>query len=242
MKVGLIDGDIVAFRCAASCTQGESEGIAKYRMDDMLDRIFMAIQAKEYKVYLTGGDNFRYKIDPQYKANRTAPDPEHRQACKEYLISKWNAIVTDGIEADDALGIEQCKHLGTEVETVICSIDKDLLQIPGLHHNFVKEINSLVTELEGLQSFYRSALIGDRSDNIFGIKGIGKVGAAKHLNHLTTEDEMFQKVSDLYNEPLRLTNNLNLLWIMRNEGETWSKRNEAKQCKTEGSVVAAMGA
>jgi 5'-3' exonuclease len=210
-------------------------------MEDMLNRIFETIDAKAYKIYLSGGDNFRYKIDSEYKANRKDKvDPKWRQECKEWLISKWNATVTDGIEADDALGIEQCKHLNSETKTVICSIDKDLLMIPGNHYNFLHEKIISVTPHEGLLSFYRSALIGDRSDNIFGIRGIGKVGAAKHLDHLTTEDEMFQTVNDLYNDPLRLVKNLNLLWIMQQENETWGVRNEAKLSKTEGPSVAAV--
>jgi 5'-3' exonuclease len=234
-RVALIDGDIVAFRCAATCNN-EAFKIAVYRMEDMLDGIFRAIVAKEYKMYLTGKGSYRKELDPLYKANRKdMVPPIHLSACRDYLASKWNASVTDMIEADDALGIEQCLYLNSkDVSTVICSIDKDLLQIPGKHYNFLHEKKSKVTELEGLQHFYKQLLIGDTSDNIKGIKGIGKVGAGKIVDPLEDEDEMYKTIREIYNDDERLHRNCDLLWIQRNENEKWSDRYETSVGKSEG--------
>jgi 5'-3' exonuclease len=227
-RVGLIDGDIVAYRCAASAIDGTPLKVVVYRMEDMLDRIFLSVQPTEYKIYLSGGDNYRKILDPTYKANRkNIIPPVHLKDCREYLATKWKATITDGIEADDALGIEQCYHLNNEnIDTVICSIDKDLLQIPGMHHNFLHERNLLVTPLEGLQSFYRSLLIGDTSDNVKGVAGLGKVKSARIIDHLKTEEEMFEVVKVLYKDNTRLVTNCNLLWIQRKENEIWSDRSK----------------
>jgi 5'-3' exonuclease len=227
MRLSLIDGDLIAFRCAATCNNEEFK-IAVYRMEDMLDRIFLAIKAREYKMYLTGANNFRKKLDPMYKANRKDKIPPiHLQACREYLITKWKAKVTDGIEADDALGIEQCLQLKNEnVSTVICSIDKDLLQIPGKHYNFLHDEKKTITPIEGFRHFYKQLLIGDTSDNIQGVRGIGKVGAGKHLDHLETEQEMFECVKNLYSDEQRLILNCNLLWIQQKENEIWIDRSK----------------
>lgn len=215
----LIDADIIAFRCAA-VSENEPSEIAVLRTDQMLREILQF--DSEYLAFLTGKNNFRYTINPEYKANRKdKPKPIHLQTCREYLIKEYGAIVTDGIEADDALGIHQT------ADTAICSIDKDLLMIPGHHYNFVKKEYKEVSELDGLKAFYRQMLIGDTSDNVFGVKGIGPVKAGKLIDSCTTEKEMYSIVEDLYgDEQDRFSINADCLWIMRNKGETYSKRYE----------------
>jgi DNA polymerase-1 len=179
-------------------------------------------QASSYKVYLTGINNFRKEIYPEYKANRIgAPKPKHLAATVEFLINEWKAETTDGYEADDALGMEQTE------DTVICSIDKDLLMIPGHHWNFVKKETTIINELEGIRQLYRQSLIGDTSDNIFGVKGVGKVGASKLIDHLEDEKEMYEMVKEKYQNDQRLLVNLNCLWIWRNMNEKWSDRFES---------------
>lgn len=96
--------------------------------------------------------------------------------------------------------------------------------IPGNHYNFVKKEFSSVDELEGLRSLYRSALVGDKADNIHGVRGIGKVKAAKLIDVLTDEKDMYNTCCKLYNDPERLDMNLDCLWIFRNLNERWSDR------------------
>ena len=186
----LIDGDIVAYRCAASAEQ-DDVSIALWRVDDLMERILANTNADTFNVYLGGRYNFRKVVDPLYKANRVAPKPIHLEACRDHLQLNWSAELQLGIETDDRLGIEQSD------DTVICSIDKDLRQIPGLHYNFVKDIQDEVDEYTGWYNFYRSFLIGDKSDNIHGIRGLGPAKAEKLLHGLTPE-EMFTKVRELY--------------------------------------------
>lgn len=213
----LIDADIIAFRSAASA-EYESEEIAILRVEDMMMDILK--NEPDHISFLTGPNNFRRVIYPEYKANRKdKPKPVHLTACRNYLINEYKAIVTDGYEADDALGFHQTD------DTIIYSIDKDLKMIPGAHYNFVKKEYSEVTELEGLKSFYRSMLVGDTADNIFGIKGLGPVKAGKIIDPLETEEEMYEAVLDLYSDPQRFLMNADCLWIWRKEGELFTKRN-----------------
>lgn len=200
------------------------------RVSQMMHSILDTVDADTFRVFLSGADNFRYDINPEYKANRRdTPDPRWRAACKEFLVTEWEAEVTEGYEADDALGIHQTK------DTIICSIDKDLDMIPGLHYSWpivrkgvtVREgIIYEVSEIEGLKSFYRSLLVGDRSDNIIGVQGIGKVKAAKLIDHLKTEEEMYTVVCRLYNDPDRLDMNIDCLWIQREEHMRWDYPHE----------------
>ena len=122
--IALIDHDLVVFRCAASA-ENDDLGIAIYRAEALLDELLTKTGATEYKAYLTGPDNFRKTIYPEYKANRTAPKPIHLNALREYALEKMGAeMAPDTLEADDALGINQTD------DTMIVSLDKDLLMIP----------------------------------------------------------------------------------------------------------------
>ena len=186
----LIDGDIVVYRAACSCEKiptlqdlaamgkdtSEREslievqpvGIAYYRLDELMTNILLETESSLFTVYLTGPNNFRTAINPEYKANRKdLRKPAHFNACREYLVTKWGAIVTDGIEADDAMGIAQGD------DTIICTIDKDLDTIVGRHYHFVKKLLYEVDKEFATKFLWKQMLIGDKVDNIIGIKGIG---------------------------------------------------------------------
>lgn len=197
--IALIDADIVLHRVGYT-TENEEQWIAKARTEEMLDGILLATSATDFELHLSDDreKNFRVAISPDYKANRTAPRPKHYDYIKELLIKEWDARIALGMEADDSMGISQDKSGG---ETVICSIDKDLLQIPGQHYNFVKDEWESVTEWEGLKWFYKQILIGDVSDNVKGCTGIGPVKAAKALdpvNEKEGEDGLFDRILALY--------------------------------------------
>jgi hypothetical protein len=218
----LIDGDIVCYRVAWTSDE-EEEKVALWRIDELVDRICDTIQADSSQIFLTGGGNFRKKIYPEYKANRSGkPKPKHLQACRDYLIKKYDAVVSEGCEADDLLGVEQCRN----ESSVICSIDKDLLMIPGNHYNFVKETLSTYNELDSLQHFYKQLLIGDTSDNVKGVDKIGEVKAGKLIDPIKDEEEMFIKVRELYKDDHRFLTNCNVLWIWRKQFELFSVRSK----------------
>lgn len=222
MAIALIDADLVAFRCAATVQEHEPVDIAIYRVDVLMRQILEATDSEQYKSFLTGRGNFRKVINTEYKANRKDKEPPYYlQDCRKYLIEEWNAIVSEGCEADDLLGIEQTD------ETVVCSLDKDLLMIPGVHFNWNKVEYTQVDQQLGLRTFYKQMLIGDRSDNIFGVDKIGPVKAAKCIDHLETEQEMFDTVLALYNDEYsRFIMNAQCLWIMQNKDETWAHRSQ----------------
>jgi DNA polymerase I len=212
----LIDGDIVVYRGAASAEK-EEQWVALARADQMIQDILADTGSDSYSVYLTGTDNFRREIAPSYKANRPDERPAHWQAVREFLVTHHKAEICNGHEADDQLGIQQDKKRGT---TVICSIDKDLLQIPGRHYNFVKKTFQEVGIDEGLEHLYLQSLIGDRSDNIIGVAGIGPVKAAQALDGLLPE-EWYDKCRELYNDDERFHLNMKLLYIWQKPNDIW---------------------
>lgn len=198
--IALIDADILVYRVGWT-TNDVSTGIASSRMREVFRGIMEALNTSDYIAYLTGQekDNYRYDIFPEYKAGRPAIKPTHYQWLRDHLILDYGANVVNGMEADDALGIEQTAIMASgEHESTIVSIDKDLDQIPGWHYNFVKGILYRVEPLEGTRHFYNQLLQGDRVDNIQGIKGVGPKTSEKWLRHCTTEEEMFHVVRDKY--------------------------------------------
>jgi 5'-3' exonuclease len=182
--------------------------------------------ATSYKAFLTGSDNFRLEHNPAYKANRKdVPRPRWLQDVREHLVLQWNASVEDGQEADDALGIHQCAN----ENTTICSIDKDLLMIPGFHYNFVTGEHLEQHPIPAIRRMYYQLLMGDRTDNVFGFDGIARQKVPNKLQHIFDEldsydDEldMFDFVRNLYNDDTTLLKNGRCLWIRRKEGELWN--------------------
>lgn len=150
-------------------------------------------------LYLTGKDNFRDKIATlqPYKGNRdNASRPEHYEAIKAYCIKRHEAVLIHGQEADDAVAIAQT--LENQGTSVIVSIDKDLMMVEGYHYNPMKDKLSKVTKIEGMRWFYEQLLQGDSTDNIPGIKGIGKVTAKKMLEYCTSVEQMEEIVYEQY--------------------------------------------
>lgn len=239
MKV-LIDADNLAFACAASAEDMETPAIACARASEMAEGILRDTDATEYELWLTGGSNFRYKVYPEYKANRHgAYRPKWEKEVRQHLTSSWQANTTDGIEADDMLGIRQYELCagkgGWELETdcwgnsIIAHLDKDINQIPGWHFNW--ELNRLgkcvrekkqyfVTLEEGNRFFYYQLCVGDPTDNIKGIAGYGPKKTEQLLDS-TPSEEWIEKIRELYSSEEELDLNATCVYIWRKHQDSW---------------------
>ena len=183
--------------------------------------LFELVTCDEYEAYLTGSNNFRYAVAKTvpYKGNRVHEKPVMLQMLREYAVKDWGFIIVDGIEADDAVGI-----LATErPDCVMVHIDKDIDMIPGKHYNFVKRVWYDVNEFEAIHKFYMQLLMGDRTDNILGVKGVGLKKAEKLLAEATNEKELYNICLRSYENNLDyLTENANLLWIQQSQRKVWT--------------------
>jgi len=225
----LIDADIVAFSCAAyNEAFGWEATVAD--IDALMRRIIESTDSDSYLAVLTGSNNFRYDIFPEYKSNRKGkPKPIYLEESRAHLVIEWGAVVTDGFEADDRLGIEQSSEpFGT---TVICSIDKDLMQVPGYHFNWRKNERTLVSPLDGVRSLYRQLLTGDTTDGISGVGGIGPVKSKRAIDDLTTELDCYEVCKRLYGDERleEMHRNMKLLYIWRKELDEWTPPTEEEQ-------------
>lgn len=218
--IALIDGDILCYRIGFA-TQEDSEDIAIRTMAKFLEDMMMfEVDCSEWNTYLTGSSNYRhdYAVTAPYKGNRKGEKPTHHGLLREYLQYAWNGDVYEGIEADDAIAIS-ATELGDD--SVIVSLDKDFDQVQGWHYNFVKKEKYYITADEGLYNFYCQFLVGDRIDNIVGVKGIGPKKAEKLLAG-KTEREMFDICVEQLGSEERAIENGILLYLQRKEGEIWS--------------------
>lgn len=253
----LIDGDILVYRLGFAVQTRNSEIEPPRNALHLVKKTVKDMQKKfdtdNVKIYLTANDksNFRYKLATikPYKGNRdpkinpkAPPKPHYYSAIRRYIEGTYNCTVVKGMEADDALGIHQMKHIDDPFfETIICSIDKDLDMIPGLHYNFVTDTLYRVSDPgtlslsenhkkirgEGLKWFYAQMLMGDSADNIPGLSGFGPVKVYETLKECETEEQMWVKVQGVYLDRLmesgltyenvysRLHEVADLLWMWR---------------------------
>ena len=243
--IGLVDGDIVCYRCGFAAEKrkkyklesGETEHVREVEpVNHALQNVDTVIHAlknrfSSLEIYLSGKNNWRIEaatLKP-YKGNRSPfGKPVHYNAIRKHLVERYGAVFVDGMEADDALGLKQT----SASDTCIVSIDKDLLMIPGLHWNWVKQEETFIKEKDGIRNFYQQCLVGDPTDNIPGIYGIGPKTAAKLLDGVSRELSMWQLVEQEWNRnyPDGFGNATasqacrevaSLLWIARAGRERW---------------------
>lgn len=220
------------------------------KLNQKLALIFEDCGSKSYQLFLTCCDvespNFRDKIATicGYKANRLGSiKPLHYKRLKQILIER-GAIQVKGQEADDKLAMLQMQMFqqrGDYEKTIICTIDKDLMTVPGYHYNFNSRIITFVDEQEAMKNFYKQILTGDPADNIPGIAKILKIRGKeeegenlirhKYISKYTklsvdfTAEKCYNYVFGMY-EGFDLVDEFyevaDLLWLRRYEGQIWS--------------------
>ena len=167
----------------------------KFLVDSCISQIMEAVGAENKMIFLSPKHTFRHDIavTAPYKAGRPPP-PFYKDKVATYLIERYGAECGNKVEADDLLGMMQ------DTDTVIVSIDKDLLMIPGKHYNFVKDEFVYVDLLAADVWFFAQLLAGDRTDNINGLKGIGIKTALKIVERYTGDHEgLVRTIKDMYN-------------------------------------------
>ncbi len=147
----------------------------------------------------SGRKTFRAEMYPEYKATRKAP-PEELTVQMEYfdkIVNEmgWPTMAIPGVEADDVIATLVRQARARDWEVVIYSADKDIMQMVGegvtmidaLHQkNYTRDevIKKMGVAPEKIPDFL--ALVGDTSDNIPGIYGIGDKTAANLLDQYGT--------------------------------------------------------
>jgi DNA polymerase-1 len=221
----LIDGDMLVYRVGFACDE-ESEKVAIQTMANYISELISDLSEHydNHKLYLTGSSNFRNEVavSQPYKGGRPSRKPVHKDLLREYMLDEWKAELSDNMEADDCIAI---KSTELEHKSIICSLDKDFLQIPTKIYDYTKKIMKEVDERSATEWLYRQALMGDRVDNIAGVNGIGPKKAEKALEDWTTERELYERCLKLYEDNElnadRLYESLQLLYLLRSADDKY---------------------
>ena len=181
-------------------------------LDDVAKDMVELYQPSEYV------PNFRDDVAKKkvYKGSRKNPRPIHYENLVAYVCATREVIVAEGCEADDLLAIHQTA--AKPLTTVICSRDKDLKIIEGMHFGWAcgKQPQFPLTRVDGvgeiklsgrnklsgtgLKFFYSQVLTGDKTDDYPGLPRCGDVKAFKLLNECDSEGELFEAVLGAYRD------------------------------------------
>jgi 5'-3' exonuclease len=167
-----------------------------------LDNLISATYATDYVMAVKGEHNYRYDIYPLYKSNRvknvTSELNKFVPILRKLSVSAGMSVEAIGREADDLLRIWACEASAAGIPFIICSIDKDLLMIPGLHYRMKEEKIIEITPQDAKRRYYEQVLKGDPVDCIPGAPGIGDVKAAKILKDCETDEEFQEAIVATY--------------------------------------------
>lgn len=156
----------------------------------------------------------RTEIYPEYKAGRTKPPEDfyaQLPALREVLEAfNWPLYELDHYEADDIIGTFACEAAEKDVETCIVSGDYDMLQLiaPKTSVYITKKGGMDLTryDREAFAEKYGvqveqfvdyKALVGDKSDNIPGVRKIGPKAAQTLLANYGTIDGIYEHIEEL---------------------------------------------
>jgi 5'-3' exonuclease len=209
--IALIDGDSIAYIAGADKVDKDSytgdrivlekdETIVKQQIHSIIDEILKAVNAESYILFLTGRGNFRYDVFSDYKANRKKVEPPRlMQFAKQYLQSLPGVYTTEKIEADDAVNILK-NHYGEN--SIICSPDKDVLNLKGTHFNYRKMEFHTTDEKAAELCFWTDMISGQSGDNIKGIPGKGPA-YAKNIFSTNTSWKLPELVLAAYRDSFK---------------------------------------
>jgi DNA polymerase-1 len=204
----LVDGSSWLHRAfnalpALSTKAGEPTG-ALYGVLNMLRRL-LADHRPDYLavVFDAPGKTFRHELFPDYKAHRPPLDPqlvrqiEPLYACVRALGLPLLQVA--GVEADDVIGTLTQQATARGLPVLIVSGDKDLAQMVDERVRMLDTMKNVVTDVAGVEQKFGVppalivdwlALVGDSSDNIPGVPGVGPVTAAKWLREYGSLDNL----------------------------------------------------
>jgi DNA polymerase-1 len=214
-KLILVDGSGYLYRAfnalpPLSNSRGEPTGailgvlnmLNKMIKEESPDRIAVVFDAP--------GRTFRDDLFEQYKAHRPAmPDDLRSQIQPLYdtVAAMGLALLrVPGVEADDVIGTLAKQGAASGYQVLISTGDKDMAQLVGPNVGLINTMSNTRLDRAGVKAKFDVfpeqivdylALVGDSSDNIPGITGVGPKTAAKWLNQYQTLDELVARAADI---------------------------------------------
>jgi len=219
----LIDGHALAYRTYYAITAGMSDRMQTrtgeptagiFGFANVLMRLLEQERPEYLAVAFDTGKTFRNELYPEYKATRAKMPDDLRPQIERIrqMIDTFHLprLEKEGVEADDVLGSIATQAVEQGLGVKIITGDRDLLQLvndriivslPGSRLADAKNYSAAdVKEYLGVepgQVVDYKALVGDTSDNIPGVPGIGPKTAVSLLETYTTLDNLYQHIDEI---------------------------------------------
>ncbi len=215
-KICLIDGSGYIYRAfyaippmtrprdmtPINAVYGFTSMMMQFFKDNQYDCIGVVFDAKHH--------NFRNDIYPEYKATRKETPPElipqfpiMREAVKAFNVV---SVEEEGFEADDLIASYTKAALDEEMEVVIVSADKDLMQLMGPHVSVYDPMKRQMLDREDVEAKFGvspgqvidvQSLAGDTSDNVPGVRGIGVKTAAELIKEFGSLENLLDNADKI---------------------------------------------
>lgn len=224
-KILLIDGSNILHRAYHALpllkTSDGRYTNAAYGFMAMLKHILQLESPTHIAICFDKGKNtFRHRKYPEYKAQRKPTDPELIEQfplIQEILtLNGYLCLEMEEYEADDIIGTLARRGQSHGDDVIIFSGDKDLLQMIGDHITVysgkrnltdLAKIDTAAFEekygLEPIKLIDLKALMGDASDNIPGVSGVGEKTALKLLHQFGSLEGVYSHIDELPKNKMR---------------------------------------
>lgn len=234
-EVYLVDGSAYIYRAYhAVAPLSNSQGLPTHAVFGFLNILLRLFREKKPKYIAVAfdarGPVFRHELYDQYKANRP-PMPEDLALQIPYikeLVQAMNipSFEIQGIEADDIIATA-AKYLGSQgYRVIVVSGDKDLLQLVDEQVVMWDPMNDRIMDIAAVEAKYHVkpeqlldcyALMGDSSDNVPGVPGVGPKTAQKLINQHGTLEGIYSELAGMKKSKLkeRLGENKELAFLSR---------------------------
>ncbi len=220
-EIYIVDGSSYIYRAYHAITPlSNSKGMPTHAILGFVNMVKRLIREKNPKYLVIAFDSrgpvFRNRLYDQYKANRpTMPEdlsiqiPFIKQFVKAANISM---LEEQDVEADDIIASMVKKFASGSRDIVIVSGDKDLLQLVSDKVVMWDPMKDKVMDQEAVKIKYGVspdrlldlfALIGDSSDNVPGVPGVGPKTAEKLIGDYGTLDGLYMQVEEMKKSKLK---------------------------------------
>jgi len=182
--------------------------LQKVVKDEKPDYLVVTFDSKE--------KTFRHEMYADYKANREAPPEDLAKQFPyfEPLVQAFNihSVRVPGYEADDIMGTLAKKGAEEGLQVVIVSGDKDMMQLIGPDIRMLDTMKNKWFDIEGVEEKFGvppdqvievMGLMGDSSDHIPGVKGVGPKTATELIRKFGSIEELYERIDEVDKQKLR---------------------------------------
>lgn len=188
---------------------------AVYGTFNMLHRIFTDLKPHSVVAALDSRSSSRKEEYAEYKSTRSKmpDDLRHQIPMVHEMLESMGVqmVMEEGLEADDLI-YNLCLEAKDFDEVYICSSDKDLMQLVNDKVKVYDSMKQKTYDRAGVIEKFGVApeqvvdflsLLGDASDSIPGVKGIGEKGAVKLLQEFGSLDNIYARIQEVKPEGIK---------------------------------------